>query len=47
MEEEDGFGVRAGWIFEVEEVAIWSEATDDGGTGRGVEGMALGGVDPV
>ena len=42
MEEDDGFGLWIWGLLEVIDVAVWAETTDDGGTWRGGNGMALG-----
>ena len=42
MEDDDGFGFGIWGMLEVIDVAVWSEATDDGGTWRSCNGMALG-----
>jgi hypothetical protein len=41
MEQDDGFGFGIGSMAEVVNVSIWAEAADDGGAGRGVNGLAL------
>ena len=42
MQEDDGFGLGIWGVAEVIDVAVWAETTDDGGTWRGGNGMALG-----
>jgi hypothetical protein len=41
MQEDDGFGVGIRGVPEVVDVTIRAQATDDDGTGRGGEGVAL------
>jgi hypothetical protein len=41
VEEDEGFGLGVGGFLEVEKVAVWAEAADDGGTRRGFEGAAF------
>ena len=42
MEQDEGFGFEIGGVAEVVEVAIGTSAAEDGGTGWGVHGVALG-----
>jgi len=42
MEEDDGHGVWAGGAAEVEDVAVGTQAADDGGPGRGLHRLAMG-----
>ena len=42
VEEGDGFGLWVWGVLEVKDVAIWAQAANDGGTGRGINGLALG-----
>jgi hypothetical protein len=42
MEEDEGFGLWIWGLLEVIDVAVWAETTDDCGTRRGGNGMALG-----
>ena len=41
MEEDEGFGIEIGCMAEVVEVAIRTQAADEGGTGGGVNGVTL------
>ena len=40
MQQHDGFGFGIGGVAEVVDVAVGTEATDDGGAGRRVNGLA-------
>ena len=40
MKQNDGFGFGIWGVAEVVDVAVWPEATDDGGTGRSVNALA-------
>ena len=42
MEEDDGFGFWIGGVLKEEDVAVLSQAANDGGTWRGMNGVALG-----
>ena len=41
MEQDEGFGFEIGGVAEVVDVAIGTQAAADGGTGWGVNGVAL------
>ena len=41
MEEDEGFGIEIGCVAEVVDVAIRTQAADEGGTGWGVNGVTL------
>ena len=42
MEQDDGFGCRVRGVAEVVAVAVWAQAADAGGAGRGIHGLPLG-----
>ena len=42
MEQDDGFGCRVRGVAEVVAVAVWAQAADEGGAGRGIHGLPLG-----
>ena len=42
MKEDEGFGLWVWGLLEVIDVAVWAETTDDGGTWRGGNAVALG-----